>query len=76
MGVTAEATRHSHPYPGVRYLPVTGAEPVTVPFLAPATATHSATAAFLAHARRCLSDAATETATGTDTAAAAGSPAA
>ncbi|MEW2414860.1 LysR family transcriptional regulator [Streptomyces sp. NPDC046866] len=58
VGVTAEATRHSHPYPGVRYLPLAGAAPVTVRFLAPVRPTHAATAGFLAHARRCLSGAA------------------
>ncbi|MFE2147393.1 LysR family transcriptional regulator [Streptomyces sp. NPDC059456] len=54
VGVTAEATRHSHPFPGVRYLPLTDAEPVTVLFLAPAAPAHTATAAFRDHARRSL----------------------
>ncbi|MFD7630197.1 LysR family transcriptional regulator [Streptomyces sp. NPDC059851] len=57
VGVTAEATRHSHPYPGVRYLPITGIGPVTVHFLAPTVPVHPATAAFRRHARRALSPA-------------------
>lgn len=55
VGVTAEATRHSHPFPGVRYLPLTDAAPVTVLFLSPAAPAHTATAAFRDHARRALS---------------------
>ncbi|MCB5164733.1 LysR family transcriptional regulator [Streptomyces bambusae] len=54
VGLTAEATRHSHPHPAVRYLPLTDAGPVTVHFLAPAAAGHPATAAFRAHARAVL----------------------
>ncbi|WP_079193741.1 LysR substrate-binding domain-containing protein [Streptomyces sp. CB02923] len=53
-GVTAEATVHSHPHPGVRYLPITDAGPVTVLLARPRTATHPATAAFTAHARHTL----------------------
>ncbi|RII15716.1 Hca operon transcriptional activator [Streptomyces sp. YIM 130001] len=49
VGVTAEATEHSHPHPGVRYLPLSGVPPVTVDFVRPRTPTHPATAAFLAH---------------------------
>ncbi|MEU7553676.1 LysR family transcriptional regulator [Streptomyces sp. NPDC044571] len=54
VGVTAEATRYSHPYPGVRYLPLTGVPPVTVHFLSPRAPTHPQTEAFRAHARRVL----------------------
>ncbi|MCX4545732.1 LysR family transcriptional regulator [Streptomyces sp. NBC_01565] len=54
VGVTAQATRHSHPHPGVRYLPLTDAAPVTVHFLAPATPTHPATEAFRRHAHSSL----------------------
>ncbi|KOT55013.1 MULTISPECIES: LysR family transcriptional regulator [Streptomyces] len=53
-GVTAEATGHSHPHPGVRYLPITDAGPLTVLLARPRTATHPATAAFADHARRIL----------------------
>ncbi|MFD7662206.1 LysR family transcriptional regulator [Streptomyces sp. NPDC059788] len=53
-GVTAEATVHSHPHPGVRYLPITDAGPITVLLARPRTATHPATAAFSAHARHTL----------------------
>lgn len=54
VGITAEATRHSHPHPGVRYLPLTDAGPVTVHFLAPAVPGHPATAAFRDHVREAL----------------------
>lgn len=52
VGVTAEATEHSHPHPGVRYLPLTDAPPVTVRLAWPRTPTHPATRAFLDHLRR------------------------
>ncbi|MEV0986877.1 LysR family substrate-binding domain-containing protein [Streptomyces sp. NPDC049949] len=54
VGITAEATRHSHPLPAVRYLPLTDAGPVTVHFLAPAVPGHPATAAFRTHVRDVL----------------------
>ncbi|MFB1041396.1 LysR family transcriptional regulator [Streptomyces chrestomyceticus] len=53
-GVTAEATVHSHPHPGVRYVPIADAGPVTVLLARPRTATHPATDAFTAHARHTL----------------------
>ncbi|MEU4205416.1 LysR family transcriptional regulator [Streptomyces sp. NPDC045470] len=53
-GVTAEATVHSHPHPGVRYVPITDAGPVTVLLARPRAATHPATDAFTTHARHTL----------------------
>ncbi|ELS50635.1 putative transcriptional regulator, LysR family [Streptomyces viridochromogenes Tue57] len=52
VGVTAEATEHSHPHPGVRYLPLADAPPVTVRLAWPRVATHPATRTFLDHVRR------------------------
>jgi DNA-binding transcriptional LysR family regulator len=52
VGVTAEATEHSHPHPGVRYLPLSDAPPVTVRLAWPRTPTHPATLALLDHLRR------------------------
>ncbi|MFJ5121294.1 LysR family transcriptional regulator [Kitasatospora sp. NPDC088548] len=52
VGVTAEGTGHSHPHPGIRYLPLTDADPVTVYLVRPRTPTHPATEAFLAQAVR------------------------
>lgn len=52
VGVTAEGTRYSHPHPGVRYLPVSDAAPVTVRLVWPRVPTHPATEAFRDHARR------------------------
>ncbi|MCS0636745.1 LysR family transcriptional regulator [Streptomyces sp. LP05-1] len=52
VGVTAEATRHSHPYPGVRYLPIGDAGEVTVHLVWLRAGAHPATGAFLDHARR------------------------
>ncbi|WP_229074492.1 LysR family transcriptional regulator [Actinoplanes sp. DH11] len=54
-GVTAEATEHIHPHPGVRYVPLTDAPPVTVVLAWPRPATHAATSAFYAHLRRLIS---------------------
>ncbi|MER5209741.1 LysR family transcriptional regulator [Streptomyces sp. NPDC002838] len=51
VGVTAAATEHSHPHPGVRYLPLTDAPAVTVRLAWPRTPTHPATLAFLDHLR-------------------------
>jgi DNA-binding transcriptional LysR family regulator len=51
VGVTAEATEHSHPHPGVRYLPLSDAPPVTVRVAWPRTPTHPATLTFLQHLR-------------------------
>ncbi|TXS54229.1 LysR family transcriptional regulator [Streptomyces sp. t39] len=52
LGVTAEATAQSHPHPGVRYLPLPDAPPLTVRLVRPRVPTHPATLAFLAHLRR------------------------
>jgi DNA-binding transcriptional LysR family regulator len=54
VGVTTEATVHSHPNPGVRYVPITDATPVTVRLIGPPTATHPFTDAFRDHARKLL----------------------
>ncbi|TPQ22514.1 LysR family transcriptional regulator [Streptomyces sporangiiformans] len=51
VGVTAEATEHSHPHPGVRYLPLSDAPPVTVRLVWPRTPAHPATLTFLDHLR-------------------------
>ncbi|MCO5995860.1 LysR family transcriptional regulator [Actinoallomurus rhizosphaericola] len=52
IGVTAEATAHSHPHPGVRYLPLSDAPPVVVRLAWPRTPAHPATLALLDHLRR------------------------
>ncbi|MCO5968337.1 LysR family transcriptional regulator [Actinoallomurus soli] len=52
IGVTAEATAHSHPHPGVRYLPLSDAPPVVVRLAWPRPPTHPATLALLDHLRR------------------------
>ncbi len=54
VGVTAEGTVHSHPHPGVRYLALTDAPPVTVHLVHPRTPTHPATAAFRTRATQLL----------------------
>ncbi|ROP35117.1 LysR family transcriptional regulator [Saccharothrix texasensis] len=54
IGVTTEATAHSQPHPGVRYVPITDTEPVAVRLVWPRSATHPATDAFREHARRLL----------------------
>lgn len=54
VGVTARATEHSHPHPGVRYLPLADAPPVTVRVAWPRTPTHPATLAFLDHLRETI----------------------
>lgn len=51
VGVTAAGTSHVHPHPGVRYLPVSGAPPITVYLAWPVRPTHPSTAEFLARAR-------------------------
>lgn len=51
VGVTAEGTEHSHPHPGVRYLPLSDAPPVTVRLARPRIPTHPATLTFLDHLR-------------------------
>ncbi len=57
VGVTAEATAHTHPHPGVHYLPITDAEPVAVRVVWPRNATHPAIDAFREHARELLGEA-------------------
>lgn len=52
VGVTAEATEHIHPHPGVRYVPLADAPPVTVILAWPRPPTHPATVAFFTHLRR------------------------
>ncbi|MES4903455.1 MULTISPECIES: LysR family transcriptional regulator [unclassified Streptomyces] len=52
IGVTAEGTVHQHPHPGVRYVPLRDADPVTVHLAWPARSAHPATAAFLRHTER------------------------
>lgn len=54
VGVTAESTRHSYPHPGVRYLPLADADPVTVQLVWPHAPTHPATKALRDHAARLL----------------------
>ncbi|MFE4544263.1 LysR family transcriptional regulator [Arthrobacter sp. NPDC056727] len=54
IGVTAEATEHSHPHPGVRYLPLEDAPPVSVHLAWPRTPRHPATPAFITHVRRLI----------------------
>lgn len=52
VGVTTQATEHSHPHPGVRYLPLRDAPPVEVHLIWPAVPSHPATADFVNHTRR------------------------
>lgn len=47
VGVTAEGTSHHHPHPGVRYLPLADADPVTVYLAWPTIPAHTATESFL-----------------------------
>ncbi|GIE29699.1 LysR family transcriptional regulator [Actinoplanes italicus] len=54
LGVTTEGTGHSHPHPGVRYLPITDAGAVTVRLLRPLVPTHPAAEAFADHARKAV----------------------
>jgi DNA-binding transcriptional LysR family regulator len=57
VGVTTEATAHIHPHPGVHYVPITDAEPVTVRMVSPQVTAHPAARAFRDHARSLLGDA-------------------
>ena len=52
VGVTAQATEHSHPHPGVRYLPLSDAPEVGVHLIWRRSPSHPATGAFVAHARQ------------------------
>lgn len=54
VGVTAEATEHSHPHPGVRYVPLADAPPVAVLLASPRTPTHPAIPAFVTHLQRMI----------------------
>ncbi|MEU6152165.1 LysR family transcriptional regulator [Actinosynnema sp. NPDC047251] len=54
VGVTTEATGHSHPHPGIRYLPLADADPVAVYVAWPRRPTHPATSAFREHATTLL----------------------
>ncbi|WP_407547951.1 LysR family transcriptional regulator [Streptomyces sp. Pv4-95] len=56
VGVTAEGTVHQHPHPGVRYLPVRDADPVTVHLAWPARPAHPATDAFRRHTELHIAD--------------------
>ncbi|MEU6375380.1 LysR family transcriptional regulator [Streptomyces sp. NPDC046909] len=51
VGVTAEATEHSHPHPGIRYIPLADASPVTVRLIWPRKRSHPSIPAFLLHVR-------------------------
>ncbi|WP_039936261.1 LysR family transcriptional regulator [Streptomyces himastatinicus] len=55
VGVTAEGTEHSHPHPGIRYLPVSDAPPLTVHLVLPDAPTHPASHVFHDHVTRLLS---------------------
>ncbi|MEU4625641.1 LysR family transcriptional regulator [Actinoplanes sp. NPDC023801] len=52
IGVTTQGTGHSHPHPGIRYLPIVDAGPVAVLLLRPRVATHPVTEAFVGHVRK------------------------
>ncbi|MGW3571999.1 LysR family transcriptional regulator [Streptomyces sp. NPDC000941] len=54
VGVTAQGTEHSHPHPGVTYLPISDAAPVTVRLVRPRTPTHPATTAFIDHLQKVI----------------------
>lgn len=54
VGVTAAGSSHHNPHPGVTYLPLTDAEPVTVHLAWPSGAAHPSTEAFVALAQRHL----------------------
>ena len=54
VGVTAAGTSHHNPHPGVTYLPLTDAEPITVHLAWPSSAPHPSTAAFIALAQQHL----------------------
>jgi DNA-binding transcriptional LysR family regulator len=54
VGVTPAATRYVHAYPGVRYVPLSDAPPVTVFLIWPRRPSHPRTAAFRAHVAESL----------------------
>jgi DNA-binding transcriptional LysR family regulator len=55
VGVTAAGTGHHNPHPGVTYLPLTDADPITVHLAWPSPAAHPSTEAFVSLAQRHLS---------------------
>lgn len=57
VGVTAESTGHSHPHPGVRYLPLADAPTVTVFLAHPRAPGHPVAAEFIGHTTRLLAHA-------------------
>ncbi|MEV0598165.1 LysR family transcriptional regulator [Streptomyces sp. NPDC050315] len=56
VGVTAEGTVYQHPHPGVRYLPVRDADPVTVHLAWHARPAHPAVDAFRDHTERHIAE--------------------
>ncbi|WP_235874778.1 LysR family transcriptional regulator [Saccharopolyspora aridisoli] len=54
VGVTADGTRHSHLYPGVRYLPISDAAPITVHLVRPRIQTHPEADTFLEFVQRAV----------------------
>ncbi|SFR26118.1 DNA-binding transcriptional regulator, LysR family [Lentzea waywayandensis] len=54
VGVTAAGSSHHNPHPGVTYLPLADAEPITVRLAWPSPAAHPSTEEFIALARRHL----------------------
>ncbi|WP_460963564.1 LysR family transcriptional regulator [Parasphingorhabdus pacifica] len=57
VGVTAEATGYTHPHPGVRYVPIVDAEPITVHLAWGVHPFHTAVAKFRDHAQRTVTTA-------------------
>lgn len=55
VGVTAEATSYSHPHPGVHYIPIVDADPVTVYLSWPPHPSHSAVPTFREHVQHAVS---------------------
>lgn len=51
VGVTATSTQQDHPHPGVRYLPITDANHISVRLVGPTEPAHPASSRFTAHAR-------------------------
>ncbi|WP_051061608.1 LysR family transcriptional regulator [Nocardiopsis chromatogenes] len=54
VGVTAEGSAHSHPAPGVRYVPIADAPPVAAYLAWPKEPSHPETEAFVDHVHRTL----------------------
>ncbi|MGW5642995.1 LysR family transcriptional regulator [Saccharopolyspora sp. NPDC003752] len=55
VGVTTEGTVHNYPYPGIRYVPISDAEPITVHLVRPRTPTHPETLPFCTHVQSSVS---------------------